>query len=212
MYQANSPTPAHALRLLLDGKHLATICLDDFDVVSARVHGSKVDDDVATLYVHAGIYPQSGESTYLTWVDHLPLQPGQALTAYFDTTGVTAPAGKTIDELYPDDDEAEEDDDAPELSREAVISAVRAKPQLWASASFRCETSHGTVATGSTRAEDHGFAFSIVKPPLPTKQLKISLDTYTLDDVEQQAPGHYLLQEGLAPGGWVRFEMTETQP
>ena len=133
------------------------------------------------------------------------------LTAHFDTTGVTAPAGKTIDELYPDDDEAEEDDDAPELSREAVISAVRAKPQLWASASFRCETSHGTVATGSTRAEDHGFAFSIVKPPLPTKQLKISLDTYTLDDVEQQAPGHYLLQESLAPGGWVRFEMTETQ-
>ena len=124
---------------------------------------------------------------------------------------MTAPAGKTIDELYPDDDEAEEDDDAPELSREAVISAVRAKPQLWASASFRCETSHGTVATGSTRAEDHGFAFSIVKPPLPTKQLKISLDTYTLDDVEQQAPGHYLLQESLAPGGWVQFEVTETQ-
>ena len=211
MHSANPPTPAHALRLLLDGKHLATICLDDFDVVSARVHGSKVDGDVATLYVHAGIYPPSGESTYLTWVDHLPLQPGQVLTAHFDTTGVTAPAGKTIDELYPDGDEAEEDDNAPALSREAVISAVRAKPHLWASASFRCETSHGTVATGSTRAEDHGFAFSIGKPPLPTNRLNISLDTYTLDDVEQQAPGHYLLQEGLAPGGWVRFEMTETQ-
>lgn len=63
-----------ALTVSIDGVTLATVSTEGYDVMSVRADGTRVDENLATLDLSGGSYPESGESTYLTWISDVPLQ------------------------------------------------------------------------------------------------------------------------------------------
>jgi len=49
-------------------------------MLAVRVSCSRLDEDFATLDLSGGFYPEEGESTYLTWIDMMPILAGQTIT------------------------------------------------------------------------------------------------------------------------------------
>ena len=73
-------TKMPALKVSVDGVSVATVCLDDYDVVSISAHGSRIDEDLARLDFSGGSHPENGESTHLIWINELPLKVGQVVS------------------------------------------------------------------------------------------------------------------------------------
>lgn len=193
-----------ALTVSVDGRLVAEVSTDGFDVLTVRIGGSKIDDDVADLSVAGGSYPESGKSIYLTWVDSLPLHEGQVVALAFLASGTTSHAGKTIDEMYPD--EPEPDDEAHKPLTE-VFAELRAMPIRRERIAFRVSSSLGTVCSGETQPDDHGFGFDVIWNSKHPERALMSADTYTLDGLERQEHCKSLVRERMMLGDSVLFEL-----
>lgn len=193
-----------AFSVAIDGNSIATVCLDEYNVVNVRVSGTQVDEELAHLELEGGCFPEEGESTHLTWVNELPLRAGQVVTISFLEHAQTSHAGKTIAELFPDEGPPK---DASFKPYSEIISELRAKPKLHSTYSFRLESSSGTSFEGATKPEDFGFALSVLWDWLNPKRAKVSLHTYTLDSLEARGPVRDCLYESINFGDSIRFEL-----
>jgi hypothetical protein len=173
-----------AIAVLLDHELLATVNTSGYDVVSVCVHGTRIDDGFATLEMSGGAYPDSGESTHLIWINSKELRPGQRVEVHFRETGETFPAGKTIRELFPEEQDGEEPVEF--VPTEAVFAELRTRPLLRAGFSFELQGSAGNSFAGRTAPEDHGFGFNLLWNSHRAQRAGYSLHAYTLDDLEQR--------------------------
>jgi len=187
-----------SLTVTLDGNALATVCCDGFDVVTVRVTSTRIDEDFSNLGVTAGSYPDEGESTYLTWVNELPLRPGQQVGVTLSQEGVTSHPGKTIEELFPDEELAKTPDDL--TPTHEVFEELRRRPNLRDSYALRYNSTLGTSYAGRTSPEKHGFAFTVLWNSHRPERVSVSLYSFTIDSVEQRAPGHDYAREHLQIG------------
>jgi hypothetical protein len=194
-----------SLTVSLDGSVVATACCDGFDVVTVRVSGTRVEEDFSNLEFTGGRYPDSGESTYLTWINQLPLQPGQQVYVSLLQEGKTSHPGETIDELFPDDDSTAMQEEF-EPSRE-IFEELRRRPNRRDGYAFQYQSTSGTLYAGQTSADDHGFGFTVLWNSQRPQQVSVSLDSYTIDNVEQRAPGHDHVREYLQVGQSVTVEI-----
>lgn len=175
-----------AISVLLNGELLATVNTKGYDVVSVHIHGTKTDDEFAILEMSGGTYPNNGESTHLIWINSLELWPGQRLEVRLQESGETLPAGKTIEELFPE--EADTEVPADFAPTEAMFTALRAKPLRREEFSFQFLGSTGTSFVGKTASTDHGFGFSLVWNSNRPERACCSLHAYTLDELENRTP------------------------
>ncbi len=175
-----------AICVLLDGVLLATVNTYGYDVVSVHVHGTRIDDDIATLEMSGGSYPKDAESTHLIWINSLELRPGQQIEVRFQETGETFPQGKTIDELFPG--ESTDGTSTDFRPTEGMFDELRAKPSHRDSVSLRLLSSTGTTFVGQTASSDHGFGFSLVWNSYHVNRAHNSLHAYTLDELESRKP------------------------
>jgi hypothetical protein len=67
-----------ALSVIVDGQLMARVRTDGLNVLSVSLSGTKIDEALATVEFSGGIYPEDGQSTYLTWISQLALHPGSA--------------------------------------------------------------------------------------------------------------------------------------
>jgi hypothetical protein len=193
-----------AFSVAIDGKSIATVCMDEYNVIDVRVGGTQLDEDIARLELSGGSFPEQGKSTHLTWVNELPLRAGQVVTISFLEHAQTSHAGKTTEELFPDDASFKETSFKPYSE---IISELRAKPKLHSTYSFRLESSTGTVFEGETKSDDFGFALSVLWDWLSPARAKVSLHTYTLDSLEARGPVRDLLYERISFGDSIRFKV-----
>jgi hypothetical protein len=91
------------LAVAIDRRIAAAVPCDRFHVVNARVAGSLVETQFATVELSASTHPEVGEGTYLTWLNEVELQPGQVVTVQFLSNGDVIGVGRTIEELFPED-------------------------------------------------------------------------------------------------------------
>jgi hypothetical protein len=187
-----------SLTVTLDGNILATVCCDGFDVVTARLSGIRIEDDFANLGVTGGCYPDGGESTYLTWVNELPVQPGQRVGVTLLQDGATSHPGKTIDELYPDEDPTTTPDDF--NPTDGMFEELRRRPNLRDGYAFQYQSTLGTSYAGRTSAEEHGFGFTVLWNSHRPERVSVLLNSYTIDSIEQRTPGHDHAREYLQVG------------
>jgi hypothetical protein len=89
-----------------------------------RSRGTGIDEDLADLEVSGGSYPDGRESTYLTWVSALSLQPGQVITVLLLENAPTSHLGKTIAELFPDEEPSATTDFKPTPE---IIAEIRSR-------------------------------------------------------------------------------------
>ena len=192
-----------ALSVSIDGKMIATVCTDGYNVLSVSASGTRIDDELAHLDVAGGTYPEDGDSTYLMWASALPLQLGQVVTVAFLESALSSHAGKTIEELFPE-----------ELSSETkvkpiatVIDEIRAKTKLRDNFSFRLKSSLGTMFVGETTPDEHGFGFTVLWNSFHPERARVSLHSYTLESLEARGPMTNHVEERISHGASVCFEL-----
>jgi hypothetical protein len=195
-----------ALSVSIDGNTIATVCTDGYDTLSIHAGGTRIDDDLANLDIAGGSYPKDGESTYLTWVNALPLQSGQVVIISFIESATSSHAGKTIEELFPDEEPIEMPDFKPTTE---MFNELRAKPKLRDQFYFRLESSLGTSFVGETTPDEHGFGFTILWHSSHPERARVSLHSYTLESMEARGPTNYHVEERIHVGDSVRLEIAD---
>jgi len=193
-----------ALSVSIDGKAIATVCTDGYDVLDVRVSGTRVDEELACLDVSGGSYPQEGESTYLIWVCELPLRPSQLVTISFLESGSSSHKGKTVAEMFPDEEPTTITDFTPTPK---MINELQAKPRLREKFSFRLNSSLGTAYVGETEPDEHGFGMSLLWNSSQPERAKVSLHSFSLESLAAHGPLNKHVEEHMHFGGSVRFEL-----
>jgi hypothetical protein len=192
-----------ALSVSIDGVMIATVCTDGYDVLNVRASGTCIDDHLSDLEVAGGSYPENGDQTYLTWVNELHLQPGQVVIVSFLEHASSSHAGKTIEELFPDETPMTVTDFKPTTE---MFKELRAKPRFRDKFSFRLASS-GAVFVGQTASDEHGFGFSVLWNSHHHEHARVSLHSYTLDSLESRGPINNHFEEHINYGDSVRFEL-----
>lgn len=194
-----------ALRISIDGNEVATVCTDGYDVLDARVSGTRIDEELATLGVTGTSQPENGKSVYRIWVNETPIRSGQVVAVSLLESAATSHAGKTIEELFPGEDDAEEMDFT--LTTE-MLAELRAKPKFREKYFFKLNSSSGASFSGQSKPEEHGFSFSVVWNSFHPERARISLHSYTLDSLEvRDTRLEYLFEERTSPESTVTFEL-----
>lgn len=186
------------LTVTLDGELLAAVPCDGFDVVTARISGTRIDKEFVSIGVTGGSYPDEGESTHLTWVNELALQPGQQVHVTLLEAGAASHAGKTLEELFPKEElEAAPGDFKP---THEMFEELRARPKLREGYAFQYHSTLGTQSTGRTKPEEHGIAFSVLWNSHRPERVGVSINAYTIDSIEQRTSGTDYVREYLQIG------------
>ena len=189
----------------LDDNVLATVSCEGFDVATVSVSGTRIEEDFCNLRLSAGRYPEGEESTYLTWLNEHPLKPKQRVSVAFLQDGATSFPGKTIDELFPDEETATPTEEF--KSEHELFDELRRKPNLRDRYSFEYHSTTGTAYTGATSAETYGFAFTVLWNWLRPERVSVSLHSFTIDSVEQRQPGSDHVREYLHIGQSATIEI-----
>ena len=193
-----------AFSVSIDGAMLATVCTDGYDVLNIRASGTRIDDHLADLDISGCSYPKNGNHTHLIWVNELQLQFGQVITVSFLEHALSSHTGKTIDELFQNEEPTTETDFKPTAE---IFTELRAKPMLRDKFSFRLESSSENTFAGETAPDAHGFGFSILWNSYHPERARVSLHSYTLDGLESRSPMSNHFEERLNFGSSVRFEL-----
>lgn len=175
-----------SVSVLLEGELVATVSTSGYDVVSVHVHGTRIDDEFATLEMSGGVYPENGESTHLIWINSRELRPGQLIEVRFQEKGETLHPGKTIEELFPEGQSVDEPEDF--KPTQAMFAELRARPSRREGFSFQLLGSAGASFAGRTDSADHGFGFCVLWNSHRPERATYSLHAYTLDELETRAP------------------------
>ena len=185
-----------ALHVSIDGNPIATVSTEGNEVLALSIHGSLVEEEFAHLDIDGG--PQG---KYLAWIPQLPIKAGQSVLVQFLEHGESSCAGKTIEEMFP---EEEVDRDMDFTSTAQQFAELRSKPK--ARERFSFNLSSGEICLSSeTRSDDYGFGFTVLWNSFHPERARFSLHSYTLDELESKAPMNYLAQERLNLGGEVKL-------
>jgi hypothetical protein len=186
-----------SISVSLDGKELACVQTDGYDVVSVSVRGTRIEDEFAEIDMTASSYPEAGESKYLIWLNSVPIQPGQVVEVNVTEDGETSGAGQTIDELFPS--EASSDREEFKVTEE-MFTELRARVPNRLGYRFETNLSSGSAVSAQTAPDEHGFGFSVLWNCHRPERASVSLHTYTIDNMALGTPMKYHLNEHLNPG------------
>lgn len=181
-----------AISILVDGEPIATANTEGLSVLSAHVQGSRSDEEFGSVDLHG---TTSEESTFLIWIGSLTLQPGQQVEVRFLELGETAPPGKTIEALFPDEPDDEEPDDEP--SEASAFEKIRAKPLHRLGYRLAFSSSCGIAFEGRTGEDDHGFAFHVAWNMHRPDRAHLSLHAYTLAELQRRATPRDMVRKYL---------------
>lgn len=175
-----------SLCVYLDEAVLAVVRCDEYAVVSVRVGGTRVDEDFATIDMSAGVYPDAGESTHLTWINQVAFSPGQVVRISFTEAQPTSHAGKTIEELFPGENASAPNEPQ---SMSSLFQDIRRMEARRPGYRFRVQSPDGTTYKGETNSEEHGFGVTVLWNSHHPERASFSLHSYTIDSVESRSPG-----------------------
>jgi hypothetical protein len=189
----------------VNGRCIATIDLAGMDVVNVSVHGALDREQKAILSATGGNYAEGG-CGHLIWIAERGLLPGDVLRVMLSEAGDIATRGKTIAELYPD----EESSTKPDFSiSDKMAEEIRARPRLHEGFVVQVETSLAQEATATSDDLNTDFTFSFFWDRFRSNQVRVRLATYCLDDVLARTGGTEHLKNTLSIGDDVRFSVLQ---
>jgi hypothetical protein len=186
-----------AITVELNSQRLVAVGTEGIDLIAVNIDGDRFGPDLAVLRVTGGTYPEGGESEYVIWQEDYPLSAGDRVSITFSDTGDTSKPAKTIDELYPDK-EALPPSSYP--SAKDMLAKLAQRPTLHEYLGFKVSRPDGTLVSGRTSAEEHGFGFSVLWNSRGTQRVRVGLHTYTLEGAANREGGidhaRFTLQRG----------------
>jgi hypothetical protein len=187
----------------VDDVQLAAVATDGLEVLTVNLSGSKVDEEFSHLEFSGGRYPRDETSTHLIWLSELVIRPGQRVRVQVAANGATSHAGKSIEELFPDERGEEEECDTFDFSEEAraeVIANLEKRPQIRNAYSFEVKNSSGQTLHGRLSADEHGFGANFIWNSTRPERVSASLHTYTLAQLRDGTEFTYHYREHLLAG------------
>lgn len=172
----------------VDGARVATIDLSAMQVVDVSVHGGLDGENKATLSAFGGNYAD-GTCGHLIFVEERVLLPGQLVRVSFQAHCENADRGQTLDELYP----GEEAIPRTEFSiNEERAAELRARPRLHEEFVVQVDTASGERVTAVSNELNTDFRFGLLWDWLHPDRARMSLTTYSVEDVlaKRRGTGH----------------------
>lgn len=185
----------------LDGTRLTTISLADGDIVNVSAHGALDRNPKAILDAAGGNYGPGGRG-YLIWVSELLMQAGAVLKVTLHEACENPDEGKTIRELFPDEEPCTQTDFTLNPAR---IAEIRARPQLHQAFSVQASTSRGERAVAVSDVHNTSFTFTVGWDYTRPSQARVHLATHCLDDIVARRLGTSHLQTMLSFGDSASF-------
>lgn len=195
-----------AFRISVDDDVMATVNTEGFDMFTVHVSGNRSWECRAMVDVAAGRYPTGAPSTYVIFLPDMQLLAGQRVTVALLEDGVTGPAGKTIDELYPDEQ------GAPEIHdfgiTEERMAEIAALPVWHDNFAFDYLSSDGTSIAVETPAEDDSFRLTLLWDSLGgAKSARVSLTSNNIVNIQARKFGNLYVEQRLEVGGYVSLTL-----
>ncbi len=197
-----------ALTVCVDGGLLARVCTDGLDVLAINVGGTRVDDELATIHVNGGAYPEDGEHSHLIWIDRFVLQPGQQVQIELSDAGADSQPGMTIDQFPP---EPNPTPPAEFKTLAQTVAELKERTLTREGYAFEAQLPAGEVQRTASLPNEHGFGFSVLWNSHRPERASVSLHTYTLDGLEHGEDGRDHARQYLRPGQSVGIKV-EAQP
>ena len=171
-------------------------------MVSVLVSGSLVKECAGDLDVSGGTYGAGDEARHLTWVDQ-PIEVGQIVRVELLETSVEFGDGRTIEEIYPDDQPGT--DSVP--SRAEAISQIEAMPRRRARFELRLSDQDNQIGTLSSEPEEIGFSLSVLWASNKNDEARVSLHAYSVESMRNNQNGRYVMKGRLRIGGALSCEL-----
>lgn len=193
-----------AFQIAIDGENLATVSTDGLRMFAVDLRGDRSDDGFVTLLLHG----TTTESESLTWLHDLEIRPAQTVTLRFLETGETSTPGKTIDDLYPDNEEDVDEtaDEAPdeELSPPTMLARLKARPLIRDGYGLKLQLAQGQSVESRTTAEENGFDLTVLWNQMRPARASVRLSCHTLEQAVHRIPNRELAREDMsAPGRFI---------
>jgi hypothetical protein len=192
------------ISVLVDEELKARVSTDGLSVLAVNVNGTKVDKSFATVVFSGGVYPETGDSTHLIWLNDLELQPGQRVRIEVGASGSNSHEGRTLEQLFPG---LPQEKEGPMPSREQLVEEVRTREHYREHFALSVASSSGTRASTMLTPEEHGFGASFLWNWVRAERVNASLHSYSLDQLKSGEVFNYHLREHLHSGSWVELRV-----
>lgn len=172
-------------RVSVNGKEIAAVSTDDLNIISIRVHGDVLGEELAGLQVLGGSYKGDDSDTHLIWVDEYAIKENDEVEIIFHESIKSSCIGKTIDELHPESESSSEEDQAiDELFNDLSIQQKK-RNYL----SIRLQPSSGEPVIARTNTDDFSFHWSVMWKWLHPEKASVWLTSNTLEDIKERKNG-----------------------
>lgn len=189
----------------VNGRGIATISLAGMDVVDVSVHGALDREQKAILSAMGGNYSEGG-CGHLIWIAERGLLPGDVLSVRLSEGCDIATQGKTIAELYPDEEPSTKSDFS---INDEIAEEIRARPRLHEGFVVQVETSLAQEAKATSDDLNTDFTFSFLWDRFRPDQVRVRLATYCLEDVLARTGGTEHLKTTLTIGDNAIFSVLQ---
>ena len=192
-----------ALSVLVDGILKARVATDGLHVLTVYVSGSKASDEIATVELHGGSHPESGNATFLIWLSEA-LHPAQCVRVEVATEGANSHPGKTVEDWF---------SELPGEERESVPSCEQLTHDAGPHGHHRdrlalvVHSSSGTHVSTEVKPDEHGFSASFDWNWVKPERVSASLSTYTPDQLLSKKGSNRHFKELLRPGEWAEIRI-----
>jgi hypothetical protein len=182
---------------------IATINLASTRLMNVSVHGALDRPLKAAVDAMGGNYDEGG-CGHLTWLMEHPLKPGDIVRVHLNHGDATGDAGKTFEEMFPDETPSAQTDFS---ISDTMAAEIRARPRLHAAFEVQASTSAGQYATATSDERHTDFRFSVLWDHFQPDQARIHLATHCLDHVLARMAGTTHLQTTIQAGESATFSL-----
>jgi hypothetical protein len=191
------------LAVSVNGKEVATVSTEGYNLLSVRVSGDLVSEEFASLDVSGGLYGEGENDQHLIWVNLIPLCPGDEVAVTFLERATTSHVGKTIDELFPEDERPM----GPWEPLEKMFEDLAKEPRVRERFSFVVAPPNGTPIRAETMPEDYSFGFSVSWAWKYPERVRVSLSSASLENIAKRISGTDHAEFKLQMGQGVKLRV-----
>lgn len=191
------------LAVTVNGREIATVSTEGYNLLNVRVAGDLVSDEFASLDVSGGLYGEGEKSQHLTWVNLMPLGPGDEIAVTFLQEATTSHSGRTLEELFPDDEQPM----GPWEPLEKIFEDLAKEPKVRDQFEFVITPPDGDPIRTTTRPGDHSFGFSVGWAWTSPDRARVSLSSASLEQIAKRIAGTDLAQFKLQMGQGVKLRV-----
>jgi hypothetical protein len=190
------------LAVSVNGKEIVTVSTEGYNLLAVRVSGDLISEEFATLDMSGGLYGEGENNKHLTWINLIPLKPGDEVAVRFLVEATTSHPGRTIDELYPEGERM-----GPWQPLEKMFEDLATEPKVRERFTFVLTAPGAESLRAATTLEDHSFGFSVTWAWNYPQRARVSLSSASLTNIAKRESGTDHAGFKLEPGQGVTLRV-----